>query len=135
MDDGLCCDPPLSCPEPNDIVDAHPFVPYQLDGTQWYSGPADSWNWTVEGGPCEVLLGNASFTITNGNTATPTIGFTLSGDYTVTMTVNTPDGTYQCVFVVRVIGPGLRVREKITSVIRSISCHNHVTGLLAGMLG
>jgi hypothetical protein len=108
-DDGLCCDAPISCPDPTQIPDAQPFVPYPLDGTQYYSGPANSWNWTVEGGPCDVLLGNTSFTITGGNTATPTIDFTLSGDYTVTMEVNTPNGTYTCVFVVHVIGPGLRV--------------------------
>lgn len=109
VDDGLCCSPPISCPDPTQIAEAHPFVPYQLDGTQWYSGPANSWSWTIEGGPCDTLLNNASFEITGGTTATPTIDFSLSGDYTVTMTVNTPSGTYTCVFVVHVIGPGLRV--------------------------
>ncbi len=110
VDDGLCCAPPLSCPESSDIAEAQPFVPYELDGTQWYAGPASAWHWEVEGGPCDQLLGNTSFEIENADTSHPRIHFTLSGDYTVTMTVETPAGdTYTCTFVVHVAGPGLRV--------------------------
>ena len=108
-DDGLCCEPPLSCPDPGDIADAQPFVPYHLEGSQWYSGPANSWKWEIEGGPCDQLLGNTSYEITADNTSHPTITFTLSGDYTVTMTVTTDSGTYTCTFIVHVVGPGLRV--------------------------
>ncbi|MDY0000875.1 MAG: MopE-related protein [Polyangia bacterium] len=108
IDDGLCCNPDITCPDPTQIPDAQPFVPYVINGTQWYPGPASSWTWTVEGGPCDTLLGD-SFTITNGNTGTPTINFTLSGDYAVTMTVQTPDGPKSCSFVIHVVGPGLRV--------------------------
>jgi hypothetical protein len=109
VDDPLCCDPPLSCPEPGDIVDAQPFAPYSLDGTQWYSGQASSWSWEVQGGPCDAIFTDPSWEITGADTATPTITFTLSGDYTVTMTVDTPSGPLSCTFVVHVVGPGLRV--------------------------
>lgn len=112
-DDGLCCDPPISCPAPGDILPGHPFTTYQLDGTLWYTGTATSWSWVVEGGPCDtVFIDNGhppSFTINGANTATPTIDFTLSGDYTVTMTVVTPSGTHTCTFIIHIIGPGLRV--------------------------
>jgi hypothetical protein len=107
-DDGLCCDPPIKCPAPGDIPEAQPFTQYRLDGTQWYSGPALSWTWTIEGGPCDRLLG-PSHTVTDGATATPSIHFKLSGDYTVTMTVETPAGPLSCTFIVHVVGPGLRV--------------------------
>ena len=109
VDDSLCCDPPLDCPEPEDIAEAQPFTPYPLDGTQWYSGPANGWTWTVQGGPCDAIFTNPSWEITGDDTATPTLTFTLSGDYTVTMTVDTPSGPLQCVFVIHVVGPGLRV--------------------------
>jgi hypothetical protein len=112
-DDGLCCDPPISCPSPGDILPAQPFTTYQLDGTQWYTGVAQSWSWVVEGGPCDELFiaqgHSPSFTLNGGNTATPTIDFTLSGDYTVTMTVVTTSGTYTCTFIIHVTGPGFRV--------------------------
>ncbi len=112
-DDGLCCNPVISCPGPGDIQPGQPFTTYQLDGTQWYTGTATSWSWEVVGGPCDdvfIASGNSpSFTLNGANTATPTIEFTLSGDYTVTMTVVTPSGTYTCTFVIHIIGPGLRV--------------------------
>lgn len=107
-DDGLCCQPPIVCPSSSDIPEGHPFVPYQLDGKLWYSGPATAWKWDIQGGPCDNLLG-ASYTVSGGTTATPTINFTLSGDYTVTMTVTTPVGDLSCTFVIHVQGPGLRV--------------------------
>lgn len=108
IDDGLCCPGDIVCPDPTQVAAGQPFVPYYLDGTQWYSGPATSWSWTVSGGPCDAVLGD-SFTVTGGNTATPTINFTLSGDYPVTMTVQTPEGPKSCSIVVHVAGPGLRV--------------------------
>ena len=106
VDDGLCCEPEGSCP--SQVPDAEPFVPYLLDGTLYYPGTALAWTWTVVGGPCDSLLGN-SFTITGETTASPLIQFTLSGDYTVTMTVTTPTGTFACTFIVHVAGPGVRV--------------------------
>ncbi len=108
VDDNLCCGGELTCPDPTQIPDAQPFTSYQLDGTQWYSGAATGWSWTVEGGPCDAVLGD-QFTINGANTATPTLEFTLSGDYTVTMTVQTPNGPQSCTFIVHVTGPGLRV--------------------------
>ena len=107
-DDNLCCAGELSCPDPSQITDGQPFVPYPLDGTKWYSGAASGWTWTIEGGPCDAVLGN-SFTVDDPTTATPTFHFNLSGDYPVTMTVQTPDGPRSCSFLVHVTGPGLRV--------------------------
>jgi hypothetical protein len=126
IDDGLCCTPPITCPDPTSIVDAQPFVDYPLDGTLWYTGPANSWDWTVQGGPCEPVLGNNGVTITSGTSATPTFVFTLSGDYTVTMTVHTPAGDLSCSFIVHVAGPGLRVElcwEEGTTFSRDIDLH------------
>ncbi len=107
-DDGLCCQPPIMCPNSADVPEGHPFVPYTLDGTQWYSGPATAWSWKIDGGPCDALLG-ASYTVTGTTTAKPVVNFTLSGDYTVTMTVTTPTGDLTCTFIVHVAGPGMRV--------------------------
>jgi hypothetical protein len=107
-DDGLCCDAQINCPRSADVPAAHPFQPYRFDGTQWYSGQATSWSWTVEGGHCDELLGN-QFTITGADTATPELMFTLSGDYAVTLEVVGPTGTHVCNFVLHVAGPGLRV--------------------------
>lgn len=106
IDDGVCCEPEGSCP--STVPDAEPFVPYVLDGTNYYFGTALAWSWTVVGGPCDNLLGD-SFTVTGGSTETPEMVFTLSGDYTVTMTVSTPTGDFTCTFIVHVAGPGLRV--------------------------
>lgn len=107
-DDGLCCEPFISCPDPSKIPDGQPFTTYQLDGTQYFSDTVDSWSWTVEGGGCDALLGN-SFTLNGADTATPTIDFTLSGDYTVTMTVDTQWGVFSCSFIIHVMQLGMRV--------------------------
>jgi hypothetical protein len=107
-DDGLCCAGEITCPDPSQIPEGQPFAPYPLDGTKWYSGAASAWSWKIEGGPCDAVLGN-SFTVDNPTTAKPTIHFNLSGDYPVTMTVQTPDGPKSCSFIIHVTGPGLRV--------------------------
>ena len=91
------------------MPDAAPFQNYVIDGTLFYSGVVTSWSWTVVGGPCDQLLGNRSFTLTGQNTNRLTFHPTLSGDYTVTVTMVTPDGTYTCTFIVHVKGPGVRV--------------------------
>jgi hypothetical protein len=109
-----CCSVEIACPGPGDLPEAAPFTDYVIDGTMFYGGAAQSWSWTVVGGPCDQLLfataGTVSYTLTGANTSTVTFHPTLSGDYTFTLTVVAADGTvYTCTFIVHVRGPGLRV--------------------------
>jgi hypothetical protein len=108
-DDPMCCTVELACP--SSMPDGQPFQDYVIDGTQFFAGPVMSWGWTVTGGPCDVLLApNVSYTLAGQNTSTLTFRPTLSGDYTVRVTMVLPDGTvYECEFIVHIGGPGLRV--------------------------
>jgi hypothetical protein len=118
VDDGLCCAGALDCPSPGDprIADAKPYTDVALKGELFYTIPAKSWSWSIQGGPCDQLFATTtgtppkqSFTLTNGNTRDATVHFTLSGDYTVTLTVVGTDGiTYVCKWVQHVVGPGVR---------------------------
>lgn len=111
-DEHDCCGGELSCPGPTDprVPAARPFEPVILDGPSFYSGPASAWSWTVVGGPCDSVLATPTFEISGASTSALTFTPTLSGDYTVTMTVTTADGaTLVCTFVVHVAGEGLRV--------------------------
>ena len=106
------CVPEVTCPGPGDprVTDGSPFTDYVIHGTDFYSGAATSWNWTIDGGPCESILPHKSYTVSGADTDTVTFHPTLSGDYTVTMTVTTESGdTVTCTWIVRVQGPGLRV--------------------------
>ena len=75
-----------------------------------------SWGWTVDGGPCDQLLKTTtgtppvqSFTLAGQTTADATLHTTLSGDYTVTLTVTDTNGAkYTCTWVQHVVGPGVR---------------------------
>jgi len=111
-DNPTCCAVELSCPGPGDMPDGQPFQDYVIDGTQFWAGAATSWSWTVVGGPCDQLLdatsGNVSYTLSGESTSQLTIHPTLSGDYTVTVTINTPDGVKTCTFIIHIAGPGLR---------------------------
>ncbi len=123
--EGLCCNVSGSCPGPGDprIPVGHPYTDYPLLGRRFYPGPAELWHWEVTGGPCDQMLyatsGNVSYTLNGGagnrvGFSSPTDSFilhaTLSGDYTVTMTVTIPGGTtFTCTFIVQVRAPGLRV--------------------------
>jgi hypothetical protein len=117
-DDGLCCGAALDCPAPNDprIAPKPPYTDVALQGEKFYTGGAVSWSWKVVGGPCDQLFSTTtgsppvqSFTLTNGDKQDATVHFTLSGDYTITMTVMGSDGkTYTCTWVQHVIGPGVR---------------------------
>jgi len=117
-DDGLCCSPGIDCPAPGDprIAPQPPYTDVALKGELFFPGAATSWSWKIVGGPCDQLFltttGNPpaqSFTLTNANTKDATAHFTLSGDYTVTLTVVGADGvTYTCTWVQHIIGPGVR---------------------------
>ena len=116
-DDGLCCTPGIDCPAPGDprIAPQPPYTDVQLKGELFFPGTATSWNWKIVGGPCDQLFyattaaHNQSFTLMNANTRDATAHFTLSGDYTVTLTVVGADGvTYTCTWVQHIIGPGVR---------------------------
>jgi hypothetical protein len=108
-----CCVVDLACPGPDDLFPGAPFDDYVIDGTMFFDGPAISWAWEVTGGPCDQLLeassGNVSFTVGGQTTSTLTFHPTLSGDYTVHLTIVTVGGTLECTFIVHIAGPGLRV--------------------------
>jgi hypothetical protein len=108
-DNPECCVVELACP--SSMPDGQPFQPYVIDGTQFYSGATTSWSWTVVGGPCDVLLApNTSYELDGVDTSQLTFTPTLSGDYTITVTIVTSDGqTLTCTFIVHIGGPGLRV--------------------------
>ena len=113
-DNPECCVVNLSCPGPGDLPEGSPFVDYVIDGSAFYSGAVTSWTWEVSGGPCDQLFvsngQNPSFTLSGANTSQLTFRPTLSGDYTVHVTIVAADGTvYECTFIVHVAGPGLRV--------------------------
>ncbi|MDB4970405.1 MAG: hypothetical protein JWN44_6094 [Myxococcales bacterium] len=117
-DDSLCCTSVLDCPAPGDprIKPVKPFTDLALKGELFFSQPATSWSWKIEGGPCDKLFLTStgtppvqSFTLTGPTMKDATVKFTLSGDYTVTLTVVGADGqTYTCTWVQHVEGPGLR---------------------------
>ena len=111
-DDLVGCIPDGTCPGPDDprIPEGAPFTEIALRGRDFYAGDAARWSWAVEGGPCDGVLPRPSFTLMDGAAETAMFVPSLSGDYTVTLTVETADGTlFRCVFVVHVRGPGLRI--------------------------
>jgi hypothetical protein len=122
VDDGLCCAGGILCPAPGDprIAAIPPYTDKQYMGAQFFAGAVSTWSWKVSGGPCDRLFASSaftpqqtpppqSFTVTGANTANPTLHFTLSGDYTVTLTVvDTSGHSYTCTWVQHVQGPGVR---------------------------
>lgn len=112
VDEQGYCAPGGSCPGPGDprTPDAQPFVAYPLRGGDFYAGEASAWSWTIEGGPCDdIVPGRSSFTLTGANAQNATFTPSLSGSYTVTLRVQTPDGEFVCTWVIHVIGPGVRI--------------------------
>ncbi len=117
-DDSLCCAPLLDCPAPGDprIADQPPYTDVALPGGQFFSDQAQSWSWTIDGGPCDRLFKTTtgsppvqSFTLTGAHSENASVHYTLSGDYTVTMTVVDKQGMSQsCTWVQHIVGPGLR---------------------------
>ena len=132
-----CCIVDLDCPGPGDMPDGQPFSPYVIDGTMFYNLPVMSWSWAVTGGPCDQLLdattGQVSYTLAGQNTDTLTFTPTLSGDYTVTLTIVTTSGeVLECTFIVHIGGPGLRVELCWdTTGSADIDLHLHNTGSTA----
>jgi hypothetical protein len=125
VDDGLCCGGvSVMCPGPGDarISPVAPFATKSYKGADFFNGTATSWTWKVEGGPCDRLFASSDFTPkmnppaqsfktttsgTNGQDAS--IYFSLSGDYTVTLTiVDDSNHTYTCKWVQHVSAPGVR---------------------------
>lgn len=119
------CVPAGSCPGPDDprVPLGRPFSTYELRGAEFYPGSdAVAWQWDVEGTPCDALFlgisgstatasnGQLSFRVNTPRMQNASINFTLSGDYTVTLTVRKSDGTlFTCTWIVHVVAPGLRV--------------------------
>ena len=103
----------IDCPSPGDprVPVGVPFDDYTLDARQFYVGPATAFLWTVEGGPCDDLAPRLrSYELTGARSAVATLVPRLSGDYRVTLRVETPGGgVLECSWVVHVEGPGLRV--------------------------
>ncbi len=119
IDDELCCSPPIECPDSNHptLQGAQPFTDFVIDGANYYHGTAVRWEWTVSSGPCDHVLGQNSYTVNGQNaigyvatTQQITTRFNLSGEYTITMRVYYTDTDYyECIFILRVAGPGVRV--------------------------
>ncbi|MDO9022076.1 MAG: MopE-related protein [Deltaproteobacteria bacterium] len=112
VDEGLCCRAELLCPGPGDprVPDGRPFGLYPLRGGMFFAGDVRRWQWAIRGGPCESVLPRPTFETYGLDTRDGAFRPTLSGDYTVTLTVTTGTGaTFTCTFVVHVAGPGLRV--------------------------
>jgi hypothetical protein len=97
-------------------------VPYLLDARQFYAGPgAQSYRFAIRGSPCDRMFqhidpsadaesGKQSYVLRQLNKAQAELVFTLSGSYTVELSVTTRDGAeLRCSFVVQVRAPGLRV--------------------------
>jgi hypothetical protein len=118
VDDGLCCGDILDCPSPGDprIPAVQPYTDVAMKGELFYTGSATTWSWKVVGGPCDQLFSTTtgspptqSFTLTGPTTKDASSHYTLSGDYTVTMTATAPGGMqYSCTWIQHVIGPGVR---------------------------
>lgn len=111
-DEFVECEPEGSCPTVGDprVLDGLPLVPYELNGRDFYFGEAVSWRWEVEGGICDALGSLApSFELTGSDSEVAQFLPRLSGAYRVSLTVETPDGPFECSWIVDVFGPGLRV--------------------------
>ena len=135
VDEGLCCQPPIDCSF--DIGTANPFEDKLIDGKQIYDSghqfnDADTatWEWTLVKGPCDVVLGKTSFSLTSavsGVTGTSTeaeksitfsgkglsqfkVNFQLSGTYNLHLKVTRENGEiYECEWPLKVVSTGLRI--------------------------
>jgi len=118
------CSSTVSCPGPADprVPDARPFVPYLLDAKRFFAGPeALSYRFAIRGSPCDRMFqridpaadaesGKQSYVLQYKNATQAEVVFTLSGSFTVELTIVTREGTtLRCSFVVHVRAPGIRV--------------------------
>lgn len=103
----------IQCPSGDDprVPVGAPFTNYMLRGGDFYRGNARSWNWSIQGGPCDQIAPRlVSFDLLDANSQTATFFPRLSGDYTVRLRVVTESGqTRTCVWIVHIEGPGIRV--------------------------
>lgn len=117
--------PLLDCPTtPDDwrLPEAlRPYGTYQLDAREFYSGPAAlGIRWQVTGGPCDAMhaaqdpgaaeAGLLSYELGTADRALTTLRPSLSGRYTVSLTVETAQGPLACSWDIDVLGDGLRVQ-------------------------
>ena len=135
IDDGLCCNPPVNCSY--DIGTALPFTDKIIDGNQIYDtshlfndAATANWEWTLTKGPCDVVLGKTSFSLTSavdGVAGTITnaadsvtfsgiglskfkVNFQLSGSYTLHLKITRTNGdVHECKWPLKVISDGLRI--------------------------
>ncbi len=119
------CDVFLDCPGAGDsrVPLATPFASYELDALSFYTGDdVKSYRWSVSGSPCDKLFqqidgseatpenGQLSYVVNNATSRKMTARFTLSGQYLVSLEVETTAGEkLGCTFPVDVGAPGLRV--------------------------
>jgi hypothetical protein len=145
-DDGRCCDPPIDCPAQGDsrIPAVQPFADLALQGGLfYYKGAAQSWKWAVTGGPCDQLFSETtgtppiqSFALSSRNSKDASVKFTLSGDYTVSLTVTAGGQTYSCRWVQHVIGPGVRMELCWEhSGVTDLDLHVHRSGTTSSWFG
>jgi hypothetical protein len=124
-DDIARCVPVVECPDIDDprIPVARPFETLTLDARK-FAQESDilAARWQVEGSPCDALYtsipgstataenGQLSYTLAGGTTLAPSLRFTLSGSYQVTLDLRLRDGTTtRCRFPVHARADGLRV--------------------------
>jgi hypothetical protein len=103
---------PILCPGAGDarVPDGAPFRDYPLRGRDFYRGAARAWRWSVRGGPCDAITVRPSFALRDATRADATFVPQLSGEYTVTLQVESESGEMlSCSWVVHVAGPGVRV--------------------------
>ena len=113
VDEFVECEPDGSCPTVGDprVSEGTPLVPYVLDGSQFYFGEADSWRWRIEGGICDDLGSlEPSFTLNRPRAEVAEFIPRLSGAYRVSLTVGTPDGPFECSWIIDVGGLGSESR-------------------------
>ncbi|MBP5406979.1 hypothetical protein J6Z19_07505 [bacterium] len=134
-DEGLCCSPKIDCSY--DIGTAIPFADKLIDGTKIYDPTNEyhdadkaTWEWTLTKGPCDVVLGKTSFSLTSavsGITGASTnssdsvtfsgvglskfnVNFQLSGTYNLHLKVTRENGeVYECEWKLKVVSDGLRI--------------------------
>lgn len=135
VDYRLACKPPIDCSF--NIGEARPFEDKIIDGTQIYDtghqfndAETATWEWTVEKGVCDTVLGTTSFTTKGARTLAELlegkgdainevkgvglsqlkVRFQLSGSHVIHLKVIRANGeVYECEWVLKVASDGLRI--------------------------